>query len=263
MIMNRTLEFNKLSSTNTLNHNLNIKKEAAKKDPAVEEYASCDYLRAALERLDDKIFKYKQLQNLKNLPSFKENVQNKENIENTKVHIDELISKINKEILVCSNQISHKPTCETMRTHFTILLEKRILSYRHIVADNIQKTTSFEILNNIMNNTSVSNTNTFDCQEDYLTKNSNDKLTQNLMSISNTLLELKMTIKQQDILIDSLDRYFENSNRYLELANNEIRKIPKTLLGIKDKTIKTLTLVIVILLTLLAMKEYKKKHKKD
>lgn len=225
---------------------------------ACEVYLDCSYLRNHLTQLDKNIVVYKDLINYDNLPSFKENVKNKEKIKTIKTHIESSFNNIHTEIKQFALQIENKIISDTIYNYFEKSLENIILIYRKIITENIKKTSSFEILNNIVNDSNVTHFNIFDNQYEYLQKNSNRQINKSLLSISNTLMEIKINLKEQSLFIDSLDRYFESTNKYLIMANEEIRKIPKTYIGMKDKIITLLITILIILLFMLLVKEYNK-----
>ena len=221
-------------------------------------YLNCDYLRKHLSQLDKNIAVYKNLINYDNLPSFKENIKNKEKIKDIKAHIETSFNNIHTEIKQFTIQIENKIISDTIYNYFEKCLENAILIYRKIITENIKKTSSFEILNSIVNDSNVTHFNIFDNQYEYLQKNSNRQINKSLLSISNTLMEIKINLKEQSLFIDSLDRYFESTNKYLIMANEEIRKIPKTYIGVKDKIITLLITILIVLLLMLLIKEYNK-----
>ncbi|EDQ31322.1 t-SNARE complex subunit, syntaxin [Enterocytozoon bieneusi H348] len=243
MIKNLSLEFIQLRNIQTM---------------TCEVYLNCDYLRKHLSQLDKNIAVYKNLINYDNLPSFKENVKNKEKIKDIKAHIETSFNNIHTEIKQFTIQIENKIISDTIYNYFEKCLENAILIYRKIITENIKKTSSFEILNSIVNDSNVTHFNIFDNQYEYLQKNSNRQINKSLLSISNTLMEIKINLKEQSLFIDSLDRYFESTNKYLIMANEEIRKIPKTYIGVKDKIITLLITILIVLLLMLLIKEYNK-----
>ena len=243
MIKNLSLEFIQLRNIQTI---------------TCEVYLNCDYLRKHLSQLDKNIAVYKNLINYDNLPSFKENIKNKEKIKDIKAHIETSFNNIHTEIKQFTIQIENKIISDTIYNYFEKCLENAILIYRKIITENLKKTSSFEILNSIVNDSNVTHFNIFDNQYEYLQKNSNRQINKSLLSISNTLMEIKINLKEQSLFIDSLDRYFESKNKYLIMANEEIRKIPKTYIGVKDKIITLLITILIVLLLMLLIKEYNK-----
>lgn len=90
-------------------------------------------------------------------------------------------------------------------------------------------------------------------QETVLRSNS---IKSNIMSITNTLLQLKAALKTQSMMIDSIDQYFDQSNAYIKQANKHIAHIPEKYTKFKDWIIYFLIYVICILLSMILVKTY-------
>ncbi|KAL6122583.1 hypothetical protein NUSPORA_00350 [Nucleospora cyclopteri] len=218
------------------------------------------YLRNNLLTIKEKVVEYKKLLDINNLPSFRENKNRKSQIDLLKNEIISLSKTSKNDILEFSNQVKVKMIKEMILEHFNSLLEQELRFFRLAITENIRKTSSFEILNNIVNNSNENLLSVINNQQQYLNKNSNASINASLLSISNVLMEMKMSIKTQTASIDTLDRYFETSNKYLQAANEEISKIPKNFIGVKDKIISILLVFIFILLILLTYKEINKRR---
>ncbi|ORD94638.1 hypothetical protein ECANGB1_305 [Enterospora canceri] len=215
----------------------------------------CGFIKRNLEKLENSVNEYDRLLKKENLPCFSENSARIARIEATKSNIDQIHQSIRNEISEFATEISYRSIRVIFIEYFTQQLERAMIRYRNIIRDNIHRTSSFEILNSVNSPTATFDNNMFELQ---LKTNSNELINQSLLNISNTLAEMKINLKEQSLSIDSLDRYFENTNRYLDLANEEIRKIPKRFVRLKDKAIKLLIIVICCMLGALLMKEWEK-----
>ncbi|OQS54900.1 hypothetical protein EHP00_253 [Ecytonucleospora hepatopenaei] len=208
---------------------------------------NCDELTKKITHLSKEILTYKHSLRKNRLPSFKPNFENNLQAEKIKTQIENLAKSIKEEIFEISFVIKHRIVQENFVNFYTKKLETEIVNFKKIIADDIHHTSSYDILSEVVNENAVQNYNMYEFQQEQKTKNSNSLITNTLVSLTNTLLEIKMNLKEQSIAIDSLDRYFENTNRYLDMANDEIRKLPHSMFGLKDKIIKVLLLCSFVL----------------
>lgn len=86
------------------------------------------------------------------------------------------------------------------------------------------------------------------------------KIQESVLTLSNTLMELKMALKQQGEVIDRIDTHFEKSNIFLEGANKEIMQMPRKLTKYKDYIIYFMMYLICVLLILSVVKMLRESH---
>ena len=229
MIKNLSVEFNDLKS------NCHIKRH---------DLLSCSFIEQKIRKLSNSTVKFEQILKIDTLPSFRENKENKLLVEQLKHEIETHQKEIKKAISAFADIIPHKIIKENLFNHLSMLLDQEIIKFKNILNDNIHKTTKFDILNNIFNESNNFQYMTYELEQEQILKNKDVLIEQTLFTITNTLMEIKMHLKSQSIAVDSLDRYFENTNVYLDRANEEITKIPQTMFGLKDKVIKFLFFLV-------------------
>ena len=229
MIKNLSVEFNDLKS------NCHIKRH---------DLLSCSFIEQKIRKLSNSTVKFEQILKIDTLPSFRENKENKLLVEQLKHEIETHQKEIKKAISAFADIIPHKIIKENLFNHLSMLLDQEIIKFKNILNDNIHKTTKFDILNNIFNESNNFQYMTYELEQEQILKNKDALIEQTLFTITNTLMEIKMHLKSQSIAVDSLDRYFENTNVYLDRANEEITKIPQTMFGLKDKVIKFLFFLV-------------------
>lgn len=214
----------------------------------------CNDIAKNIEEMSENIVNFESILQKNSLPTFSSNEANTKRAETLRNLIEEQNIHIKNTILTFIENINHRIIKENILNYFTVLLEKQIVFFKRIITNNMTNTSSFDILQDVANENINKNYNMFNLQQEQLHTNSNTLVTQSLMSITNTLLEMKMNLKEQSIAIDSLDRYFENTNRYIDMANCEIKKLPKSMFGLKDKLIKLLLFFVVVLGTAIILK---------
>lgn len=230
MIANKSVHFHKLRQ---------------KKRPEVI-FISVQPIRDLINQLNVEISNLQRKLNKHSLPSFNSREKKNREIEAHKDIINSLISDIDSQIKAIN--LEEKRIVISIRSYFLNILKRQIMLYRTIQQESLKK-------NEVYDECKIEENNEYE-KETLLqmTMNRTAQIRQNIFNLTNTLLELKMSLKNQSVLIDRIDFYFDKSNFYLEEANREIEKIPGNYTEYKDLIIYSLIYVICILLVLTLIK---------
>lgn len=153
-------------------------------------------------------------------------------------------------------RLQDKSLTKFIQNYFINDLRKLIIIYKDYESKDIINNQAIpEVSNSIF----VDNTEAF-LKQEKMKKNSNIK--SSILTLGNSINQLKLIVKSQSSLIDTIDSYFEKSNLYLEEANKEVEKIPRLYTGLKNYTIYFLLYLICVLLCIILVKSYNFKGKK-